>query len=170
MTIDLSCLLVFRFFPSILGADMRFVARKKSFSRFGAIMLVIWAVMVWSSAVLAADPTERSLRQWFGDWLGFSNEVMLSAEELRSVGCLMSGGVVGAVSLGLGGAVMAFTGFPSNTGVVAMPVLAASVWAGCAFGSAAAPGLAWLIRNSQDFVRKIGDVAPSNMFSFMFSK
>lgn len=70
----------------------------------------------------------------------------ITQEELKGLACLGAGGAIGAVSVVLGGTAAAVAGASGAAGLVAMPALAAAMWAGCAFGSSAAPGLVWLLR------------------------
>jgi hypothetical protein len=87
-------------------------------------------------------------------------ELRMTDAELASLGCLTFG--VGGVTLTvlLGGAAAVATGGAAPASVVAMPILAGVAAAGCAFGSAAAPGLAWLTRNRDALAAQVGEALP----------
>jgi hypothetical protein len=87
-------------------------------------------------------------------------ELRMTEAELASLGCLTFG--VGGVALTalLGGAAAVATGGAAPASVVAMPILAGVAAAGCAFGSAAAPGLAWLGRNRDALAAQVGEALP----------
>lgn len=126
------------------------------------MMLIVTMDIFIMTNPVHADSVSKNLGQVFGGFLGLTEDIEINSEELRGVGCIVVGGGVGAISLGFGGTVMAFAGLPGvTTGVVAAPVLATAVWAGCALGSTAAPGFAWLIRNSQVLFKKIGNAMPN---------
>jgi len=109
----------------------------------------------------SAEPASQSLDQWFGDALAFGKDISLSGDELRGIGCLAAGSAAGAITLGLGGTVLVLAGLPGvTTGIVAAPVVATTMWAGCAFGSTAAPGLAWVVRNGQSVLSLLGRAVP----------
>ncbi|MEI7608801.1 MAG: hypothetical protein WCJ64_15595 [Rhodospirillaceae bacterium] len=46
-------------------------------------------------------------------------------------------------------------------------MLATTMWAGCALGSTAAPGMGWLVRNGQTLFLKIGDGVPRPSLPFL---
>ena len=115
-----------------------------------------------------AEPDDKDLRQLFGNVFNFADSVTMNTDELRAVGCMVVAGGVGAAALGFGGTIMAFTGLPNVTaGVAAVPVLATSMWAGCGLGSTAAPGVAWMFRNSEALFRKVGNAIPANPVSML---
>lgn len=98
-----------------------------------------------------------------GGWFGAPNKQTLpmTEAELSSLGCI--GFSLGAVAFTVvfGGAAAVVTGGAAPASVVAAPVLAGVAAAGCALGSAAAPGLAWLNRNRDALAAQLGESLPA---------
>jgi len=125
------------------------------------------AVLLWGG--LAASPAwaeEQSFRlgNLFGD--RFENktaQLTVTESELRGLGCIVTGASVGAAAVLFSGTAIAFAGGAGAAAAapVAVPVLATAMWAGCAFGSYAAPGLAWISRNGDAVVERIGKNLPT---------
>ncbi len=101
-----------------------------------------------------------------GDFFGFSTQdtpnLTISDREQSSLGCIIAGAGAGIATVLFGGAaIIATHGQGAATATtVAVPVLAATMTAACAFGSQAAPGVIWLRRNSDILFGKVINTIP----------
>ena len=117
--------------------------------------------------LLAAARPAAAEDMGLGELFGFSAEdeanLTVSDRELGSLGCIISGVSAGAATVLFGGAAIIATqgqGAAAAT-TVAVPVLAATMTAACAFGSQAAAGIAWLQRNSDVLFGKVINTIPA---------
>ncbi len=100
------------------------------------------------------------------DLFGFSPQeganLTVSDREQGSLGCIIAGAGAGIATVLFGGAaIIATHGQGAATATtVAVPVLAATMTAACAFGSQAAPGIVWLRRNSDVLFGKVINTIP----------
>ncbi|CAK0760824.1 membrane hypothetical protein [uncultured Gammaproteobacteria bacterium] len=112
-----------------------------------ALALTLTTVGPASAATSVADEL-ASITNLFGGIFPHIGSLTLTTEELKGVGCMATSIGIGGLAVLFGGTAILVAGSPGvSTPVVALPVLAATMWAGCAFGSTAAPGAAWLARN-----------------------
>ena len=102
-----------------------------------------------------------------GELFGFNADdetnLTVTDRELGSLGCIISGLGAGVVAVLFGGAAIIAThgqGAAAAT-TVAVPVLAATMTAACAFGSQAAPGFVWLRHNSDVLFGKVINTIPA---------
>ena len=126
-----------------------------------ALALTLVALMARSPA-LAAGADGIGLRDLFGFGTDDSAKLTINEREMASLGCLATSAVVGLATILFGGAAIIVTrgqGAAAAT-TVAIPVLAATMTAGCALGSQAAPGIAWLRRNGDALFGKMVNVLP----------
>ena len=117
--------------------------------------------------LLAAARPAAAEDMGLGELFGFSAEdeanLTVSDRELGSLGCIISGVSAGAATVLFGGAAIIATqgqGAAAAT-TVAVPVLAATMTAACAFGSQAAAGIDWLQRNSDVLFGKVINTIPA---------
>lgn len=96
-----------------------------------------------------------------GGVFGNTKDIPINETELSSLGCLVFGASAAGAALILGGTAAVATANAGTATAVAIPVLAGAAAAGCAFGSAAAPGLAWLGRNTDKLRVKVEESLPS---------
>jgi hypothetical protein len=86
-------------------------------------------------------------------------EIPITMEEFKGISCLTVGGGIGLMTVVFGGTAIAAFGSPgAGTTAIAIPALATAMWAGCAFGSAAAPGLAWAARYSESLLLFLAEI------------
>lgn len=132
-----------------------------------AFLLAGVPAAVPAQAPAPAQALGVTLSLGLGDLFGFRGGVYdglaMSDRELQSLGCVAMGTGLGVITVLAGGTAAAVAGGRGLTAAsaVAMPVLAATMAAGCAFGSQAAPGLAWLTRNSEILFGRVIPALPS---------
>lgn len=102
-----------------------------------------------------------------GELFGFNADdeanLTVTDRELGSLGCIIAGATAGVAAMVFGGAAIIATrgqGAAAAT-TVAVPVLAATMTAACAFGSQAAPGVVWLRHNSDVIFGKMMNTIPA---------
>lgn len=120
-----------------------------------------------SSSAAAAETDRLGLGDLFGLGADDRGKITMSSTELQSVGCLVAGVTVTAAAVLFGGAAIIVTRGQGAAAVttVAVPVLATAMWAGCSVGTQAAPGLAWLRRNSDTLFGKVVNALPVDPLS-----
>ncbi|MGQ9369925.1 hypothetical protein [Azospirillum sp. ST 5-10] len=81
----------------------------------------------------------------------------MSKEEYSSFLCMVGGAVAGGAAVLAGSAAIIATGASATTTetAVAVPVLVATIAAGCGLGTAMAPAFAWLHHRGDALVREI---------------
>ncbi len=133
----------------------------KRWQAFLAILVLGVGLTGPASALEQRNDTDSG---WLGHLLGLPKATNLSITpvEMQSLGCIVGGAGVAVSVILLSGAAIVVTGGPgaAATTTVAIPVLAAASMAGCLTGSAAAPGVAWIARNSDKLAGKIVDALP----------
>ncbi|MBI1209766.1 MAG: hypothetical protein GC191_21105 [Azospirillum sp.] len=136
----------------------------RAFGRTAVVFLLGFALLAAGLAPAAAEEPSFRLGKLFGNrFEPATSEISVTDSELRGLGCIVVGSAVTAAAILLSGTAIVVAGGPgaATATTVAVPVLATVMWAGCAFGSSAAPGLAWLSRNGDVLASKIGSVIPT---------
>lgn len=127
-------------------------------------MRIVSAVLIVSMSLLLADSShaeERvyTVRNLLAPILGMSESdkvIEITESELRSLFCLAGGAVGGAATLLVTGTAIAVVGPPgSQTTIVALPLISATMWAACGFAAGAAPAVAWFLGNSEELLRRL---------------
>ena len=125
------------------------------------ILLATLALCIGIMAVPAAQAEPAT--GIFDTWLGTDTSSMTDAE-FTSLSCITGATSVGLMVTLIGGAAIVATGSGSATGTaIALPVLASTMWAACAVGTAAAPGILWLHRRSKALVDKFGNAVKNRL-------
>lgn len=121
----------------------------------GVVALLAVALPATSSP---AEALSFSDLPFMTDVFGDTHNIPITESELASVGCVVAGAGVAIATVVFGGtAVVATGGAGAGTAtLVAVPVIAGAAAAGCAVGSAAAPGLAWFTRNADKLSHRVG--------------
>ena len=125
------------------------------------IAVALLALLLAAARPAAAE--DMGLGELFGVSAEDEANLTVSDRELGSLGCIISGVSAGAATVLFGGAAIIATqgqGAAAAT-TVAVPVLAATMTAACAFGSQAAAGIAWLQRNSDVLFGKVINTIPA---------
>jgi|GEM_PF-3199953 len=104
--------------------------------------------LLWSGISEAVPPPQPTPTTWNRSSSQVDDYENLTAteREVQSLGCLVASSSVGVATILFGGTGLAFLGVQgaATATAVAIPVLAATIAAGCAFGSQAALGAVWL--------------------------
>jgi|GEM_PF-5775782 len=135
-----------------------FIRLPRSFALWALIVAVV--VLAPGAAPASAadgDAADAAVNLDFGNILAplmgrkgaGQEEFPITMEEFKGVSCLTFGSAIATATVFFGGTALAFGSSAASTTAVAMPALAAAMWAGCAFGAAAAPGLSWAARHSE---------------------
>lgn len=132
---------------------------------------MLWAGLALGLGVLVSPVTQAnstdgaSPGSFFDNWFG-SDAPPLSDAEFTSLSCIAAATSVGLMVTLVGGAAIAVSGSGRATGTaIALPVLASTMWAACAVGVAAAPGVLWLQRRSKTLVNKLGNAVKNSLHS-----
>jgi len=114
---------------------------------------------VSNPAVSRAEERVYTFRNLFGPIFGEPDSetvIEITDSELRSLFCLAGGAVGGAATLLVTGTAIAVVGPPgSQTTIVALPLISATMWAACGFAAGAAPAVAWFLGNSEELLRRL---------------
>ncbi|MEI6559086.1 MAG: hypothetical protein WCO00_11840 [Rhodospirillaceae bacterium] len=124
----------------------------------------VCAVLMLATGPAGAGEGGIGLGEVFGFSADDQTNLTVTDRELGSLGCIIAGAGTGVAAVLFGGvAIIATRGQGAATATtVAVPVLAATMTAACAFGSQAAPGFAWLRRNADVLLGKVINTIPAD--------
>ncbi|MEI6985037.1 MAG: hypothetical protein WCK65_02825 [Rhodospirillaceae bacterium] len=134
-------------------------------------LVLMLAVLLDAGPAASVESYGLSLGEFFGMTPDKTNNLTVSERELSSLGCLVTAAGVGIATVFFGGAAIIVTrgqGAAAAT-TVAVPVIAATMTAGCALGSQAAPGLLWLRRNGEAIFGSVVNAIPVEPLSRVLS-
>lgn len=122
-----------------------------------AVLLGLWLGVAPTCGL--AEERVYTYRSLLGRFLNESETdkvIEITESELRSLFCLAGGAVGGLATLLVTGTAIAVVGPPgSQTTIVALPLISATMWAACGFASGAAPAVAWALSNSEELLRRL---------------
>lgn len=122
--------------------------------RLSPFIMTLLLLLMTSQVSGANAPEGFNVNVWLDEWFG-SDAPPMSDIELESIVCVAAATSVGVLITLVGGAAIVIAGEVGGPETaIALPLLVSSMWAACAIGRNATPGMLWLQRRSKVLVER----------------